>query len=537
MAADLQAPPFAVFLAGRIMGEREAQHGVFPEARVLEEAYDVVLTRADNLNVSMWCIRDSAVDPQRPSPSPAQLVEVGTACLVHSGVLNGNKEPVCIHVLEVGPLPTAERAQQLETYFTGLSPTAPVWVVPFVLDPERGEVWTPAALAGKGVDAIYQRMVKETPVAPQAEAALPTQHVKPWLTGGIIAVLAGVFVVEQVGAVGPRGDLLAVNVRTLLALGGLMRAAVDEGQWYRLFTAPLLHGDLIHIGMNCGALFLAGVVLEYLVGRAWFLALFTLGALGGALASLAINAPNIVSVGASGAVMALLAAATVASFRWPDGQARTAVQTQLFQVLIPSLVPLWSTRTSGKVDYAAHVGGALVGALAGWLICRAWPREQATAPFQPLARVLALVSLLAFGAAGVAAVPVYQASARMEKTASWLIPEDKMPAPGVESTPEQAAALVEGWPHDPRSHFFRGLALARNNDATGAIQSLRAALAERQMLEDHFQPSLQKDIRVVLAAVLRSAGDSDGAADALGTLCTDAEVGARASAMGLCTIR
>ena len=47
------------------------------------------------------------------------------------------------------------------------------------------------------------------------------------------------------------------------------------------------------------------------------MALFVIGALGGSLASLTINPDNIASVGASGAIMGMLAAGIILALRLP----------------------------------------------------------------------------------------------------------------------------------------------------------------------------------------------------------------------------
>ena len=163
----------------------------------------------------------------------------------------------------------------------------------------------------------------------------------PWVTLGILAVLALIFACEQTYAVDPPGPALRLSVRSLLAMGGLNRSIVTSGgEWYRLLTAPLLHFDLTHIVANGIALLIAGFLLERLVGRAWLLALFVLGALGGSLMSIAVNPPTLTSVGASGAIMCTFATLYVCSFRLPAGRGRSRVQSQSIGVLVPSLLPL-----------------------------------------------------------------------------------------------------------------------------------------------------------------------------------------------------
>ena len=142
----------------------------------------------------------------------------------------------------------------------------------------------------------------------------------PWLTIGILTTLCLAFVLEQIYALGPVGAAFRPSTATLMALGALNRSImVSTGEWYRLFTAPMLHLDLAHLLLNSLAFLMIGTLLERLVGRAWFLAFFVIGALGGSALSLALNPASTTSVGASGAIMGLFGAAFVGSYRVPLG--------------------------------------------------------------------------------------------------------------------------------------------------------------------------------------------------------------------------
>ena len=58
---------------------------------------------------------------------------------------------------------------------------------------------------------------------------------------------------------------------------------VATGDWYRIFTAALLHGGLMHIGFNMYALYLFGPRLEQQVGSPAFAALYVASAATGGL--------------------------------------------------------------------------------------------------------------------------------------------------------------------------------------------------------------------------------------------------------------
>jgi membrane associated rhomboid family serine protease/TPR repeat protein len=218
---------------------------------------------------------------------------------------------------------------------------------------------------------------------------------RPRVTLTVLALLVACFGAEVAASVGRWKGLLAPPVPTLVALGGVVRHLVlQKHEWWRLVAGPLLHGDLVHLGLNGVVLYFAGALVERRVGPARWLTLYGLGATWGALGSTLMNPDTTVSVGASGAGMALLAAVFMLSFREAQPRARTALRVNSLRFLVPSLLPV---ATSGDaVDLAAHVGGAL----AGFAVGLAWLREPEGRPFTWPARAAA-AGLVAFTAAGV----------------------------------------------------------------------------------------------------------------------------------------
>jgi len=208
----------------------------------------------------------------------------------------------------------------------------------------------------------------------------------PWLTYGLIIILPGVFALQQIFAIEPSGELLQPTPRALIAFGGLTRDLVVNGEWYRLLTAPFLHGNLLHLTVNCTALLMAGLVLEQLAGPAWFLALFLFSAAGGSLASIAINPPNVVACGASGAAMGLFAATLMLSFRLARSIARVRLQLRSGYILLFSLLPVDVALNGLQIDYSCHFGGAVAGALLSLLLMTRVPANFATPHLAGLAK-------------------------------------------------------------------------------------------------------------------------------------------------------
>ena len=112
---------------------------------------------------------------------------------------------------------------------------------------------------------------------PKAEAPPADEEVKegssriPWATLAILALLTCVYVLEAAGD--PTGDPGRIGHATLVHLGGVSRElALQDGQVWRLFTAPWMHGGIAHFIGNAIALVLIGLLLEPIVGWRWFTA-------------------------------------------------------------------------------------------------------------------------------------------------------------------------------------------------------------------------------------------------------------------------
>jgi len=500
--------------------------GVVPEAAALEDAADIVLTGADGLSFTIVCIVDRERDPGREfGLPPAQVEEIGKACAKYSGAMNGARMSAAIKIIEVGAAPATPGQRERLAPFRRRAFFTHCVLSAWVIDTSARTVWTPAPFGGRFSDRPFLERLLHAPDAAPGELGPPVAAIAaprpPLATWGILGLLGAVFLAEQVFAVDPPSAFLTPGIGTLVALGGLNRALVEAGDTWRLVSAALLHGSLLHILFNGIALLMVGRFLETLVGRTWFLALFVLGALGGAALSLAINAPGVVSVGASGAIMGLLAAAFVTSFRLPRGPERTGLQVNLAQMLVPSLLPLafghdaaLGGRSEIHVDYGAHLGGALVGAAAGFALLRLWPHVQ------PLPRLRALAAAIALGGAAFAVSAVAHVVRGYEEAAldHRLIPDDQIPRTRAEER-QRAPDLLERFPRDPRAHMMEAQRLLdESGDLAGAERELRVALANKETLA-RFRPALAQRAQAVLALVLAAQQRGDEARAAAAPAC------------------
>jgi rhomboid protease GluP len=320
----------------------------------------------------------------------------------------------------------------------------------------------------------------------------------PALTFLILLALFAVFAAEIAYGIGPATDLLQPSITTLVAFGGLSKdLVVRDGQWYRLFSAPFLHASATHIAMNAFALFVAGRTLERLIGRAWFGTLYAVGALAGSVLSLELNPPSIVGVGASGAIMGLFAAMLVISMHFPPGPVRSALRSNAFYVLIPSLLPLANAMQGGKVDYAAHFGGAIGGVGVALLMLALWSRSETNPRLRPVAAAIALAGAVALAYPVTSVLQSYQAAAFVGQ----LIPAEKYPKNAAEMR-ARASQLIAQYPHDPRPRFTRAADLLDARDFAGAEREARAGLAEENFWHSILPPQVGNGLRTFLAIAI-----------------------------------
>ena len=131
---------------------------------------------------------------------------------------------------------------------------------------------------------------------------------------------------------------------------------------WRMLTVALVHSDrsIFHIVFNMYSLWVLGPLLESLIGRARFGAVYVLSAFGGSVAVLWL-APLSVVVGASGAIFGLLGAFFVIQRRLGSRNIQLVVIIAI-NLALGFLIP--------GVSWQSHVGGLLIGAALAWIMLR-----------------------------------------------------------------------------------------------------------------------------------------------------------------------
>jgi membrane associated rhomboid family serine protease len=175
---------------------------------------------------------------------------------------------------------------------------------------------------------------------------------------------------------------------------GPFTQGVAAGEFYRLITSAFLHGSVIHIAFNMYALFIFGTQVEAALGRARYVGVYLVAALGGSTLSFVLAhvgpssgfpVDSTSSVGASGAVFGLFGAYYVVArrLRADTGQIVGLIVINLaFGFVVPA------------IDVWAHIGGLITGFALTFAMARV-PRGPRRGLIQGAAAVAITVALIA----------------------------------------------------------------------------------------------------------------------------------------------
>ncbi|WP_081262396.1 rhomboid family intramembrane serine protease [Ralstonia solanacearum] len=195
----------------------------------------------------------------------------------------------------------------------------------------------------------------------------------------VTSLLIGVTALAYLLSVVLGDGLLNISFPTLYSLGGNVAAFSLTGDGWRLLTNIFLHAGPLHLLLNLYMLFLVGKLSECWFGQLGTLAIYLLGGLWASYASACwlgwktisdANADLTVSVGASGAIMALCGAVVVMAWLHDDtppplakeGVTLSGTGNALVQTVAINVVMGFAIK---GVDQAAHLGGLAAGTVLG----------------------------------------------------------------------------------------------------------------------------------------------------------------------------
>ena len=183
----------------------------------------------------------------------------------------------------------------------------------------------------------------------------------------LIAINVAMFVITAISATTVGNSPLDNYASPVFSALDQVPVEVRLGDWWRPLTAAFLHVGLVHLALNMLAVLVFGSELERQLGRARFLALYLLSALGGAAAIQLLGDPAGPVAGASTAVYGLLGALGVLMLA--RKQDLRGLITLLVLNIVISFLP--------GISLLGHLGGLVTGALTAAILVVTRRRPQA----------------------------------------------------------------------------------------------------------------------------------------------------------------
>lgn len=177
-----------------------------------------------------------------------------------------------------------------------------------------------------------------------------------WVTKFIIGLNVAVWLLNLLSGMSP----ISPDARSLLFWGGNFLPFTQEQPW-RLMSATLLHGGIVHLGFNMWALWDTGRIAERFYGNTQFLIIYVFSGLFGSVASLFFAASKTVSVGASGAIFGVVGALLSALFTKHNKLPPALVAAMRSSMLIFVGYSMVMGFVASHLDNAAHIGGMIGG--------------------------------------------------------------------------------------------------------------------------------------------------------------------------------
>jgi membrane associated rhomboid family serine protease len=171
-----------------------------------------------------------------------------------------------------------------------------------------------------------------------------------------LAILALTVVASVVGLLVPR----------LLERAVLRPYLIARGSGYsRLLTSGFVHADVAHLLFNLVTFYSFAFTLERAIGTVRFVSLYFSGLLASGIGTCIKhrNEPNYASLGASGAILAVLFASIV---YFPRSRLLLLpipipIPAPLFAVIYLAFSYYSSRNSKGRINHDAHIAGALTG--------------------------------------------------------------------------------------------------------------------------------------------------------------------------------
>jgi membrane associated rhomboid family serine protease len=290
---------------------------------------------------------------------------------------------------------------------------------------------------------------------------------RPIVTFVLVAMNVAAFLAMVASGISPTDP----GVDQLLAVGANRGTlVVFQHEYWRALTSMFIHIGVLHLAVNMYSLWRIGAFVERMLGGPLYVLVYVLAGLGGAFASVLWNPVN-VSAGASGAIFGLFGFVMGFAIQARDLLPPDAAKSLWDGILATLAINLFLAFSVPYLDNAAHLGGAGVGLLAGFVAtASALEREGRGAAFS--SQLIVIAAVIGLGVlAGVRTQNNPKARAAdvmLEAQAAFQAREfDK-----VEALTSKALEASK----DPMALLLRSFARNERGDRDGGLMDVNAAI-------------------------------------------------------------
>ena len=180
---------------------------------------------------------------------------------------------------------------------------------------------------------------------------------KPYLTKPIAILIILMFIIEI-------AFHAMYDDKAIIMLGAKWNEGIRRGEYWRFITCVFLHGNLLHLLLNAGAIFIFGKEIESVFGSLRFLLIFLLSAWGAGLASYFFS--NGLAIGASGVIFGLLG--SLITYFYRQREKITGATIKLKSMYTLAIINIVLGFIIPRIDNSAHIGGLVTGLISSWFI-------------------------------------------------------------------------------------------------------------------------------------------------------------------------
>ena len=229
--------------------------------------------------------------------------------------------------------------------------------------------------------------VQEQKEAEEIDAAMHLKGSNLYATYCLIGANLLVFILMVIDGAG----IIEPNALVHIKWGSNFTPLTLSGDWWRLLTNLFIHFGIVHVLMNMYALYIIGVYLEPMLGKAKFLMAYLCTGVLASLCSLWWHSEGINSAGASGAIFGMygLFLALLTTDLIPAKVRKGLLQSIGIFVLYNLIYGVKS-----GIDNAAHTGGLISGFVIGYLYVITIKKEKQQ---QKVSWVLPLIIIATIG--------------------------------------------------------------------------------------------------------------------------------------------